>query len=82
MVNVIDNEAQKSSNMMPVGNKIIDEKKDVSHTVKKDIDTNYISLESKWFGSSSNNTGGSTGGNAGGTTPVEAIGVGALLREK
>ncbi|WP_201780905.1 hypothetical protein, partial [Companilactobacillus bobalius] len=68
MVNVIDNEARNRSNMMPVGIKIIDDKGDVAHTAKTDLGTNYISLESKWFGSSSNNTGGSTGGNAGGTT--------------
>ncbi|MDT6953226.1 hypothetical protein [Companilactobacillus alimentarius] len=66
MVNVIDNGARNRTNMMPVGIKIIDNKGDVAHTAKTDLDTNYISLESKWFGSSSNNTGGGTGGNTGG----------------
>lgn len=68
MANVIDNEARNRSNMMPVGIKIIDDKGDVAHTAKTDLGTNYISLESKWFVSSSNNTGGgNTGGNTGGT---------------
>ncbi|WP_201307858.1 hypothetical protein [Companilactobacillus farciminis] len=69
MVNVIDNEARNRSNMMPVGVKIIDDKGNTTHTARTDLKTNYISLESKWFGSSSNNTGGgNTGGNTGGTT--------------
>lgn len=68
MANVIDNEARNRSNMMPIGIKIIDDKGDVAHTAKTDLGTNYISLESKWFGSSSNNTGGGTGGNTGGST--------------
>ncbi|GEO48363.1 hypothetical protein [Companilactobacillus kimchii] len=68
MVNVIDNEARNRSNMMPVGIKIIDDKGNTTHTARTDLGTNYISLESKWFGSSSNNTGGSTGGNTGGGT--------------
>lgn len=68
MVNVIDNEARNRNNMMPVGIKIIDDKGDVAHTAKTDLGTNYISLESKWFDSSSNNTGGSTGENTGGNT--------------
>ncbi|CAJ2235079.1 hypothetical protein CPR18618_PPKEINIP_00916 [Companilactobacillus paralimentarius] len=68
MVNVIDNTARNRTNMMPVGIKIIDDKGDVAHTAKTDLGTNYISLESKWFDSSSNNTGGSTGGNTGGST--------------
>ncbi|MDT6951152.1 hypothetical protein [Companilactobacillus alimentarius] len=66
MVNVIDNGARNRTNKMPVGIKIIDDKGDVAHTAKTDLGTNYISLESKWFGSSSNNTGGGTGGNTGG----------------
>lgn len=70
MVNVIDNGARNRTNMMPVGIKIIDDKGDVAHTAKTDLGTNYISLESKWFGSSSNNTGGgNTGGNSD-TTPA------------
>lgn len=60
MVNVIDNESRKRNNMMPVGVKIIDDKGNTTHTAKTDLKTNYISLESKWFGSSSNNTGGNT----------------------
>lgn len=66
MVNVIDNGARNRTNMMPVGIKVIDDKGNVAYTAKTDLDTNYISLESKWFGSSSNNTGGGTGGNTGG----------------
>lgn len=68
MVNVIDNGARNRTNMMPVGIKVIDDKGNVAYTAKTDLGTNYISLESKWFGSSSNNTGGSTGGNIGGNT--------------
>ena len=73
MVNVIDNGARNRTNMIPVGIKVIDDKGDVAYTAKTDLGTNYISLESKWFDSSSNNTGGSstggsTGGNAGGAT--------------
>lgn len=72
MVNVIDNGARNRTNMMPVGIKIIDDKGDVAHTAKTDLGTNYISLESKWFGSSSNNTGGgNTGGTAGGNAPSQ-----------
>lgn len=73
MVNVIDNGARNRTNMMPVGIKVIDDKGNVAYTAKTDLGTNYISLESKWFDSSPNNTGGgstggSTGGNAGGGT--------------
>ncbi|PMD71512.1 hypothetical protein [Companilactobacillus nuruki] len=60
MVNVIDNESRNRNNMMPVGVKIIDDKGNTTHTAKTDLKTNYISLESKWFGSSSNNNGGNT----------------------
>ncbi len=60
MVNVIDNTARGRVNKMPVGVKIIDDKGNTTHTAKTDLGTNYISLESKWFGSSSNNTGGNT----------------------
>ncbi|GAB5055874.1 hypothetical protein COSHB9_02610 [Companilactobacillus alimentarius] len=77
MVNVIDNGARNRTNMMPVGIKVIDDKGNVAYTAKTDLGTNYISLESKWFGSSSNKTGGSTGGNtgdgdSGGTNPTAA----------
>lgn len=60
MVNVIDNESRKRANMMPVGIKVVDDKGNAVHTAKTDLGTNYISLESKWFGSSSNNNGGNT----------------------
>lgn len=58
MVNVIDNGARNRTNMMPVGIKIVDDKGNTVHAAKTDLATNYISLESKWFGSSSSNNGG------------------------
>jgi len=58
MVNAIDNESRNRANMMPVGIKVVDDKGNAVHTAKTDLGTNYISLESKWFGSSSNNNGG------------------------
>lgn len=74
MVNVIDNGARNRANMMPVGIKIVDNKGNTTYTAKTDLGTNYISLQSEWFGSSSNNTGGSTGGNTGGNSDHPNVG--------